>query len=82
MHSNPQLRIFADDVRCTHGSTVGQLDDEAIFYLRSRGIGVDQAKRILCRGFAQDLFDDVQPEALSRYLIEQIDHRLSGPEVT
>ena len=42
-NSNPQLEIFADDVKCTHGSTVGQLDDDALFYLRSRGIGAEAA---------------------------------------
>ena len=44
INTKPQLEIFADDVKCTHGATVGQLDDEAIFYLRSRGIGLDEAR--------------------------------------
>ena len=50
--NNPQLEIYADDVRCTHGSTVGQLDEEALFYLQARGIGSQEAKRILTRAFA------------------------------
>ena len=44
VNTNPQLEIFADDVKCTHGSTVGQLDADAVFYLRSRGIGEEAAK--------------------------------------
>jgi Fe-S cluster assembly protein SufD len=80
--TKPQLEIYADDVKCSHGTTVGELDQNALFYLRSRGIGLDQAKRILCRGFAQDLFDDVQPQVLFRYLIKQIDGRLTEPEET
>jgi Fe-S cluster assembly protein SufD len=80
--TKPQLEIYADDVKCSHGTTVGELDQNALFYLRSRGIGLEQAKRILCRGFAQDLFDDVHPDALFQHLIEQIDDRLTEPEET
>src|SRR4029079_4723019 len=50
-NSHPQLEIYADDVKCTHGSTVGQLDDEAVFYLRSRGIGYERAKSLLNSAF-------------------------------
>jgi Fe-S cluster assembly protein SufD len=53
--TKPQLEIFADDVRCTHGATVGQLDDTAIFYLRSRGIGLDEARSLLTFAFANDI---------------------------
>ncbi|MBW4699566.1 MAG: Fe-S cluster assembly protein SufD [Aphanocapsa lilacina HA4352-LM1] len=64
VHSNPQLEIYAGDVRCTHGSTVGQLDEEALFYLRSRGLDEAQAKNLLTRAFASDLFEDIRPAAL------------------
>src|SRR6202011_3271000 len=47
IHTKPQLEIFANDVRCTHGATVGQLDEDAIFYLRSRGIGAEEARGLL-----------------------------------
>ncbi|HVY72316.1 MAG TPA: Fe-S cluster assembly protein SufD, partial [Verrucomicrobiae bacterium] len=49
--TKPQLEIYADDVKCTHGATIGQLNDESIFYLRSRGIGLDRAKRMLIHAF-------------------------------
>jgi len=55
VYSNPQLEILADDVRCTHGSTVGRLDEEAIFYLRARGIGRDDAMRLLTVAFAGEV---------------------------
>jgi Fe-S cluster assembly protein SufD len=57
--TKPQLEIFADDVKCTHGATVGQLNDEALFYLRARGIGIEQARRMLIRAFANDVVERV-----------------------
>lgn len=53
--TKPELQIFADDVRCTHGATIGQLDEESMFYLQSRGIGRSQARSLLTYAFAQDL---------------------------
>src|SRR4029077_6685615 len=55
INTKPQLEIYADDVKCTHGATVGQLDAESIFYLRSRGIGLDEARNLLTYAFANDL---------------------------
>ncbi len=63
-HSNPQLEIFADDVKCTHGSTVGQLDPDAVFYLRSRGIGQEAARSILTYAFAVDIVERIKVPAL------------------
>jgi Fe-S cluster assembly protein SufD len=54
-HARPQLEIYADDVRCTHGSTVGQVDDEALFYLRQRGLAPMQARRLLLEAFAGEI---------------------------
>lgn len=53
--TKPQLEIFADDVKCTHGATVGQLDDDSLFYLRSRGVDMDSARSLLLYGFANDI---------------------------
>ncbi len=63
-HSNPQLEIFADDVKCTHGSTVGQLDPDAVFYLRSRGIGQEAARSILTYAFAADIVERIKVPAV------------------
>jgi Fe-S cluster assembly protein SufD len=62
--SKPQLEIYADDVRCTHGATIGQLDEEAIFYLRARGIGHERARRMLIHAFAGEIIERVQFEPL------------------
>jgi Fe-S cluster assembly protein SufD len=60
VHTRPQLEIYADDVRCTHGATVGQLDDDALFYLRARGIGAGEARSILIYAFASDILDRIR----------------------
>jgi len=70
VNANPQLEIFADDVRCTHGSTVGQLDELAIFYLRSRGIGYEAARSLLTYAFASDLIGRVKVPAVHEQLQE------------
>ena len=75
-NSNPQLRIFADDVKCTHGSTVGELDADAVFYLRSRGIGADAARAILTRAFAGEVIAGVRPEGLRAQLDGLLAERL------
>jgi len=61
--TKPQLEIYADDVKCTHGATIGQLNDESIFYLRSRGIGTDTARRMLIHAFAGEIIDRIQCES-------------------
>jgi Fe-S cluster assembly protein SufD len=72
INTKPQLEIFADDVKCTHGATVGQLDDEAIFYLRSRGIDAAAARTLLTYAFANDVIGRIQVEPVRRYLEEQL----------
>jgi len=62
--TKPQLEIFADDVKCTHGATVGQLDAESVFYLRTRGIGKDEARALLTFAFANDIIGRIKIEPL------------------
>jgi Fe-S cluster assembly protein SufD len=76
VNSNPQLEIFADDVRCTHGSTVGRLDDEAIFYLRTRGIDRAAAQRLLTTAFAGEVLDRVPVDDLRDRLRIDVEARL------
>jgi Fe-S cluster assembly protein SufD len=66
--TKPELQIFADDVRCTHGATIGQIDAESMFYLRSRGIGKDDARSLLIYAFAQDIVDRIKVPALRETL--------------
>ncbi len=80
-NSNPQLEIYADDVKCTHGSTVGQLDDDAIFYLRSRGIGAEAARSLLTYAFASDIVERIKVEPVRRDLEELLFARLPQGDV-
>ncbi|QIE59621.1 Fe-S cluster assembly protein SufD [Rasiella rasia] len=67
INSKPQLEIFADDVRCSHGCTIGQLDEDAMFYLQSRGIGKKEARALLMYAFANNVLESVQiPELKAR----------------
>lgn len=77
INTKPELQIHADDVRCTHGATIGQLDNESLFYLRSRGIGREQAREILIAAFAREVVDGVHVESLRTYLEEMLAARLA-----
>ncbi len=72
INTKPQLEIFADDVKCTHGATVGQLDAESIFYLRSRGIGLPEARALLTYAFANDVIGRVKIEAVRQALEQRV----------
>ena len=74
--TKPQLEIFADDVKCSHGTTVGQIEPEMLFYLRSRGISAPQARRMLCVGFAGEIIAALGQEALRDHVTEQVGQRL------
>jgi Fe-S cluster assembly protein SufD len=68
INTKPELQILADDVRCTHGATVGQLDQEALFYLRTRGIGRTDARDLLVYAFARDIIDRIGIPAIHEHL--------------
>lgn len=74
--TKPQLEIFANDVKCTHGATIGQLDDEALFYMRSRGVGLDQARNMLIHAFASDVVDRIRIESMRDALQTMLRDRL------
>ena len=76
INTKPQLEIYADDVKCSHGATIGQLDEDALFYLRSRGIGHREAVRVLTRAFAGEVLDRVRVPALKDQLNRLVDRRL------
>jgi len=75
--SQPQLEIYADDVKCTHGSTVGPLDPRALFYLKSRGIGADEARRLLTYGFAAEILGRMDVAPLRAQLDQIVRGRLA-----
>ena len=78
MYSKPQLEIYADDVKCSHGMTTGQLDENALFYMQSRGIPRDEARMLLSVAFTSDVIDHVRLEALKDRLHKLVEKRFRG----
>jgi len=76
VNTKPQLEIFADDVKCSHGCTIGRLDDENLFYLRSRGISESTARSLLLHGFAVDILDQIKPAPIREYVDKLISEHL------
>ena len=78
MYAQPQLEIYADDVKCSHGSTVGQLDENALFYMQQRGIPADEARHLLMYAFAGEVIEHIVIEALRDRLHMLVEKRLRG----
>ena len=78
MNSKPQLEIYADDVKCSHGATVGQLDEDALFYLRSRGIPEKESRLLMMYAFANDVLVNIKLPALRERITDLVDKRLRG----
>jgi Fe-S cluster assembly protein SufD len=78
MDTKPQLEIYADDVKCSHGATIGQLDEEAMFYLRSRGIDKEEARLMLMFGFAHEVADTIKTDVLKERIDGLVLQRLKG----
>ncbi|GAB3020804.1 Fe-S cluster assembly protein SufD [Cyclobacterium sediminis] len=78
LNTKPQLEIWADDVKCSHGCTTGQLDEEALFYLRARGIGKKSAKSLLLYAFAGEVLDHITNESFKNYCEKIVHERLGG----
>lgn len=76
VRNRPQLEIYADDVKCSHGSTTGKLDEEAIFYMRQRGIGREQAQRLQITGFVSDILNKIRMENLKEEIIDKIEKHI------
>ena len=75
--SKPSLMIYADDVQCAHGATAGQIDAQTLFYLRSRGLDLETASRMLVQAFAREIVDTVRPEPLRNYLESLFDRSIA-----
>lgn len=72
VNTMPRLEILADEVSCQHGATVGQLDEDSLYYMRSRGIAKDEASRLLINGFADQAMDDLESEAVRTWIAERL----------
>ena len=75
--TKPQLEIDADDVQCSHGAAIGQLDEDSLFYLRSRGISRSNAEKMLASGFVEKTLDSISDEAVRGFFKEQLKNRLT-----
>lgn len=80
INTKPQLEIFADDVKCSHGATIGQIEEEALFYLKSRGIGDKTARGMLIHAFATDVVNSIKVETIRNYLEEILTNKFN-PEL-
>ena len=76
IHTKPELEIYADDVKCTHGATVGQLDEKGLFYLRTRGLNRKEAQQILMRAYVNEIIENISDEKIRSELMELILDRL------
>ena len=78
VNTKPQLEIYADDVKCTHGATIGELDKDAIFYLRARGLDTKAAQQMLMHGFTGEIVERIQHDAIREELNELVWSRLEN----
>lgn len=81
IHTKPELEIYADDVKCTHGATIGQLDDKAMFYLRARGLDIDSARRLLMRAYVGEIIEKISDNETRNQMMDiMIDKLPKGDE--
>jgi Fe-S cluster assembly protein SufD len=80
VNTKPQLEIYADDVKCTHGATIGQLNEESVFYLQARGIGRETARRMLMHAFAAEIIERIRHEQMREELDQLVWNRLEQNE--
>jgi Fe-S cluster assembly protein SufD len=80
IETKPELEIYADDVKCSHGAAVGDLDEAALFYLRARGIPADEARRVLIEAFAQETLELIEQAPLREHLRARLAQRLATLE--
>jgi Fe-S cluster assembly protein SufD len=78
VNSKPQLEIFADDVKCSHGATTGQLDKNVLFYLKSRGLDSDMARKMMYQAFVGEVIEQIKIEPLKVYLLEKLHEKFES----
>ena len=77
-NAKPELEIYADDVKCSHGSTSGSIDEEAIHYLMTRGIELSVAKKLLINGFLNEIFENISEEKIKNFLEKSVREHIDG----
>ena len=76
INTKPQLEIFADDVKCSHGATCGQIDQNALFYLKTRGLNEEMAKSLLMYAFTAEVFENIKNDGIRTYLEDVFKQKL------
>ena len=77
-NAKPELEIYADDVKCSHGSTSGSIDEDAIHYLMTRGINFSKAKKLLINGFLNEIFENESDQEIRTFLEKSIEDQIDG----
>ena len=77
-NAKPELEIYADDVKCSHGSTSGSIDKDAIHYLMTRGMKLSVAKKLLINGFLSEIFENISEEKIKNFLLKSIEGHIDG----
>ena len=77
-NAKPELEIYADDVKCSHGSTSGSIDEDAIHYLMTRGIELSKAKKLLIKGFLSEIFENLPNQKIKTFLENTIGKQIDG----
>jgi Fe-S cluster assembly protein SufD len=78
--AKPQLEIYADDVQCSHGTSIGELDEQQVFYLRSRGIDENHARSLLSLGFVAELIENIELEEFRQHMLDLLDQQLRASQ--
>ena len=77
-NAKPELEIYADDVKCSHGSTSGSIDEDAIHYLMTRGIELSKAKKLLINGFLNEIFENISEKNIKTFLEKTLEEQIDG----
>ena len=77
-NAKPELEIYADDVKCSHGSTSGSIDEDAIHYLMTRGIELSKAKKLLINGFLNEIFENISKKNIKTFLEKTLEEQIDG----
>ena len=77
-NAKPELEIYADDVKCSHGSSSGSIDEDSIHYIMTRGIEFDVAKKLLIKGFLNEIFENIEEKKIKLFLEKSMEEQING----
>ena len=76
-NSKPELEIYADDVKCSHGSSSGSIDEDSIYYMMSRGLSREQSKKLLIKGFLSDIVEHIKSPSIKKFVENKLEEQIS-----